>query len=357
MLRLVQTPVPNTPGASIFEVARRAGVSRATAARALGRYGSVSDEARMRVESAAAELGYSVNSVARSMVTGQTMTLGALIADVSNPFFARVIRGFTDGARAAGYDVVLVNTDETVDTEAHGLQLLIEKRVDGILVAPASLERHDHLDTALERGQALVQVDRFIPDLDTDVVVVDNYEAGLRAVRLVIAAGHTRIAAPILRTKGPDGRANLISTMVERHQGYRDAMSEAGLLVPSIYTPGAHGRSEVRAAVTQMLRRPDRPTAVFGLDDSFTLGIIDAVYATGLVMPHEVSVFGFDDTEWTTVVRPPLSVIAQPAYDVGTCAAESLVRRIQAPDEPRQRHVLPTTWIERGSIQVRGSAG
>ena len=311
----------------------------------------------MRVESAAAELGYSVNSVARSMVTGQTMTLGALIADVSNPFFARVIRGFTDGAREAGYDVVLVNTDETVNAEAHGLQLLIEKRVDGILVAPASLEHHDHLHTALERGQALVQVDRFVPGLDTDVVVVDNYEAGLRAVRLVIAAGHTRIAAPILRTKGPDGRANLISTMVERHQGYRDAMSEAGLLVPSFYTPGAHGRSEVRAAVTQMLRRPDRPTAVFGLDDSFTLGIIDAVYATGLVMPHEVSVFGFDDTEWTTVVRPPLSVIAQPAYDVGTCAAESLVHRIQAPDEPRQKHVLATTWIERGSIQVMGSAG
>jgi LacI family transcriptional regulator len=350
MLPVVQPSVP-AQGSSIFDVAREAGVSRATAARALGGYGSVSDEARQRVEAAAERLGYSVNSVARSMVTGQTMTLGALIADVSNPFFARVIRGFTDGAREAGYDVVLVNTDETVDTEVHGLKLLTEKRVDGILVAPASEEVGEHLVTAVERGQALVQVDRFVPGLDTDVVVVDNYESGYRAVQRVITAGHTRIAAPILRTKGPDGRANLISTMLERHQGYRDAMAEAGLAVPAAYTPGAHGRAEVRTVTTEMLSRPDRPTAVFGLDDSFTLGIIDAVYACDLEVPEQVSIFGFDDTEWTTVVRPPLSVIAQPAYDLGACAAQALLRRIQTPDDPRRTHVLPTTWIERGSIR------
>ena len=350
MLPDVQASVP-AQGSSIFDVAREAGVSRATAARALGGYGSVSEDARRRVEAAAERLGYSVNSVARSMVTGQTMTLGALIADISNPFFARVIRGFTDGARSSGYDVVLVNTDETVYTEIHGLKLLTEKRVDGILVAPASEEVGEHLALAIERGQALVQVDRYIPGLDTDVVVVNNYESGYQAVQRVIAAGHTRIAAPILRTKGGDGHANLISTMHERHQGYRDAMAEAGLAVPQAYTPGAHGRSEVRTAVAEMLSRPDRPTAVFGLDDSFTLGIIDAVYSRELLVPDQVSIFGFDDTEWTTVVRPPLSVIAQPAYDLGARAAQALLRRIQAPDGPRQTHVLPTTWIERGSIR------
>lgn len=350
MLPVVQASVP-AQGSSIFDVAREAGVSRATAARALGGYGSVSEEARRRVEAAAAKLGYSVNSVARSMVTGQTMTLGALIADVSNPFFARVIRGFTDGARSAGYDVVLVNTDETVDSEIHGLKVLTEKRVDGILVAPASEEASEHLASAVDHGQALVQVDRFVPGLDTDVVVVNNYESGYQAVKRVIAIGHTRIAAPLQRTRGHDGHANLISSMLERHQGYRDAMAEAGLTVPSAYTPPAHGRSEVRTAVAGMLNSADRPTAVFGLDDSFTLGIIDAVHGCDLVVPDQVSIFGFDDTEWTTVVRPPLSVIAQPAYDLGTCAAQALLHRIHAPDAPRQTHVLPTTWIERGSIR------
>lgn len=346
----MSTPTTPTPGASIFDVAREAGVSRATAARALGGYGSVSEEARLRVEAVAARLGYSINSVARSMVTGQTMTLGALIADVANPFFARVIRGFTDGARECGYDVVLVNTDETVEDEIHGLKLLTEKRVDGILVAPASQEADEHLVAALERGQALVQVDRFIPSLDTDKVIVDNYESSYRAVQRVIAAGHSRIAAPLLRTRGPDGRGNVISTMSERHQGYLDAMSEAGLTVPEFLTPGAHGRAEVRSVMTEMLAHPDRPTAVFALDDSFMLGIIDAVYGSGLDLPRDVSIFGFDDTDWTTVVRPPLSVIAQPAYELGARAAEVLLRRIQAPREPRSTHVLPTTWVERESI-------
>lgn len=355
MLRSVSTSTP-TPGASIFDVAREAGVSRATAARALGGYGSVSEEARARVEAVAARLGYSINSVARSMVTGQTMTLGALIADVADPFFARVIRGFTDGARGSGYDVVLVNTDETVANEVHGLKLLTEKRVDGILVAPASQEAEEHLAAALERGQALVQVDRFIPGLDTDRVVVDNYESSYRAVQRVIAAGHSRIAAPLLRTQGADGRGNVMSTMSERHQGYRDAMNEAGLAVPGFLTPSANGRAEVRNVVTELLARQDRPTAVFALDDHFMLGIIDAAYASGLDLPRDVSIFGFDDTDWTTVVRPPLSVIAQPAYELGARAAEVLLRRIQAPGEPRSTHVLQTTWIERESIATLASS-
>lgn len=351
MLTVVHgTSAPGPNGASIFEVARQAGVSRATAARALGGYGSVSEHARARVEKAAKRLGYSVNSVARSMVTGQTMTLGALIADVSNPFFARVIRGFTDGARKDGYNVVLVNTDESIDAEIHGLKVLIEKRVDGILVAPASSDCYDHLAAALEQGQAIVQLDRLIPDLAADAVVVDNYDSAYRAVQRVIAAGHVRIAAPVFRTMTDEGRANQISTMAERHRAYRDAMTAAGLETPEAYSPSVRGRGEMAQAVGELLRRPDRPTALFGLDDSFTMGIVDAGYDSGLRIPEEISIFGFDDTEWTTVVRPPLTVIAQPAYDLGECAARMLLRRMQHPEEPRQTEILATTWIERDSI-------
>lgn len=345
------------PGASIFDVARQAGVSRATAARALGGYGSVSDDARERVEKAAKKLGYSVNSVARSMVTGQTKILGALIADVSNPFFARAIRGFTDGARKAGYNVVLINTDENIDAEIHGLKVLIENRVDGILVAPASTSCYDHLATALEQGQSIVQLDRLVPGLAADAVVVDNYDSAYRAVQRVTAAGHTRIAAPVFRTTTEDGHANQISTMAERHQAYRDAMAAAGLATPDAYSPSVRGRAGVASAVRDLLRRSDRPTALFGLDDSFTMGIVDAAYDADLQIPEEVSIFGFDDTEWTTVVRPPLSVIAQPAYDLGECSARMLLRRMQQPDAPRQTEILPTTWIERASVcQLAGIA-
>jgi LacI family transcriptional regulator len=349
----VPTANGHPPGASIHDVAREAGVSRATAARALGSYGSVSEKARIKVLAAAKRLGYSVNAIARSMVTGHTMTLGALIADVANPFFAKVMRGFTDGARATGYDVILVNTDESVQTEAHGLQVLIENRVDGMLIAPAAQHRYEHFALALERGHAMVQVDRYIPGLDTDVVVVDNYQASYQAVKRVIAAGHTRIATPRHAGVNSVGEPNLISTMEERFQGYADAMTDAGLELPMEYCRGT-SRESVRQAAHTLLRAADRPTAIFGLDDTFTLAIIDAIYAEELEIPKDISFFAFDDTDWTTVIRPPLSVISQPAYDLGMRAAGTLVQRIAEPTAPTSVFTLPTTWVNRSSISPRG---
>ncbi|MDR1237479.1 MAG: LacI family transcriptional regulator [Propionibacteriaceae bacterium] len=341
----------HTPEASIHDVARAAGVSRATAARALGGYGSVSEKARIKVLAAAERLGYSVNAVARSMVTGHTMTLGALIADVANPFFAKVMRGFTDGAREVGYDVILVNTDESVQTEAHGLQVLIENRVDGMLIAPASQHRFEHFAVALERGHAIVQVDRYIPALDTDVVVVDNYQASYQAVKRVIEAGHTRIATPRHTGFNAVGEPNLLSTMEERFQGYADALADAGLELPAEYRLcTGTSRESVRKAAITLLRSANRPTAIFGLDDAFTLAIIDAIYAEELEIPKDISFFAFDDTDWTTVVRPPLSVISQPAYDLGMRAAGALVSRIAEPAAPTSVFTLPTTWVNRSSI-------
>ncbi|MDR1430976.1 MAG: LacI family transcriptional regulator [Propionibacteriaceae bacterium] len=336
--------------ASIHDVAREAGVSRATAARALGGYGSVSEKARVKVLAAAERLGYFVNAVARSMVTGHTMTLGALIADVANPFFAKVMRGFTDGAREVGYDVILVNTDESAQAEAHGLQVLIENRVDGMLIAPASQHRYEHFTTALERGHAMVQVDRYIPGLATDVVVVDNYQASYQAVKRVIEAGHTLIATPKHGGFNSVGEPNLVSTMEERFRGYADALADAGLEVPEEYHCVAANRESVRQTALALLRSKNRPTALFGLDDSFSLGIIDAIYAAELDIPKDISFFAFDDTDWTTVIRPPLSVVSQPAYELGIRAARTLIRRIDEPAAGVSVCTLPTTWVGRSSV-------
>ncbi|MCL1898491.1 MAG: substrate-binding domain-containing protein, partial [Micrococcales bacterium] len=238
----------------------------------------------------------------------------------------------------------------SVEAEAHGLRVLIEKRVDGILIAPASQVAYDHLALALSRGHAIVQVDRYVPDLDTDRIVVDNYDASYRAVQRVIEAGHQKIAAPRHDSGPVTGNVQVLSTMDDRHRGYRDALADAGLPVLERYTPGTGAREDVSAVMTELLRSSERPTAVFGLDDSYMLGILDAVYAAGLNLAKDLSLFGFDDTDWSTVVRPPLSVIAQPAYQLGAQAAARLLGRIQQPDAPRQTYVLPTTWIERGSI-------
>lgn len=340
---------PDKPKVSIIDVAERAGVSRATVARALGKYGSVSTKSMQKVEAAAAELGYTANSVARSIRTGRTMTLGVLVADMSNPFFARLLRGFSDGAESAGYDVMLVNTDESTSKELRGFQMLTEKRADGILVAPAGLDSYEHLAKALEDGQAIVQVDRFIPSLLADRVVVDNYEASYNAVKHVIELGHSQIACPTLRSSTEAESATLTTTL-ERHQGYLDAMADAGKRIPEGYTPTGRGREAVRNILLKLLKSENPPTAIFALDNSFMIGAIDAVRSLNLSIPDELSIFGFDDLEWATLIEPPLSVIDQPAYELGVKASEVLVQRIKDREQPLHVEVLPTTWIERGSI-------
>src|SRR3712207_4244948 len=158
LFRMIENPSRRRP-VTIPDVARHAGVSTATAGRALGGYGAVSPDARNRVLAAAAELGYRPNELARSMITGKTFTIGVIVADIENPFFARVSRGVTDTARDAGFEVILVNTDEDVEAERNALKVLQEKRVDGVIVAPASASEADHLAEAHRAGCPIALVD------------------------------------------------------------------------------------------------------------------------------------------------------------------------------------------------------
>lgn len=348
---------------SIPDVARAAGVSPATAARALGGYGRVSKTTRAHVLQVAETLQYSANSVARSMVTGRTDTLGAIIADIEDPFFSRAVRGFADGAKEHGYDVILVNTDELVEAEVAALRVLLEKRVDGIMVAPASMQRYDHLLRAHQDGLPLVLIDRRLPETFADVVEVDNHDASYRATMRLIRNGHTAIAAPhgalpahrgsTDATNATNATNDMISTTIDRLAGFRAAMRDAGLEVAERYVPFVDGSREAIAAGTvELLRDPDRPSALFAIDDLFMLGILDAVHAVRLRIPEDVSVIGFDDTKWTTALVPNLSVISQPVYEMGRRAADCLAARIANPSSPPRIHTLKTTWIERESIAV-----
>src|SRR4051812_25277002 len=178
---------------TIPDVARRAGVSPATAARALGGYGSVSPAASDRVRAAAEALGYRANGVARSMITGRTMTLGVVLGDIENEFFSRVARGFTDVARAEGFDTIVANTDEQVGNERSAVRVFLERRVDGLMVAPASMTERAHLAAVRGSGAHLVVVDRRVPGLGVDTVLIDNVAAAGAAVAHLTAAGHRRI--------------------------------------------------------------------------------------------------------------------------------------------------------------------
>jgi LacI family transcriptional regulator len=346
--------------ATLPDVARAAGVSTATAARALGGYGSVSPATKDKVLATAEELGYRANSVARSMITGTTNTIGVVVADIENPFFSRALRGIADTARAAGFEVILTNTDEDGGKEQAAVRVLTEKRVDGLVVCPASGGGADHLATAIAGHTPVVLLDRRVPGLPADTVGISNRAAGREVTQRLIDLGHRRVGlltggdmttdAALLRP-GLHGVERLTATTGgERAAGYRDALVGAGLVADPRYVSveGFH-RDDAAAATRRLLDLPDPPTALIALDSVLALGALQALQDADVRCPQEVSLIGFDDADWAEVVTPPLSVIAQPVYEIGVRACELLLRRIEG-DTRRTVHLkLPTRFIDRES--------
>jgi LacI family transcriptional regulator len=342
--------------ATIHDVAREAGVSRSTASRALAGYGVVSKDAAERVLAAAAELDYHANGVARSMKTGRSNTLGAVVADIENAFFARAMRGFTDVARANGFQVILTNTDEDPVVEQSAVRVFQERRVDGIVATPASLDTTGHLHAAHAAGVPIVLLDRRIPGLAVDVVQIDNVLAARETTQQLITAGHRKIAmlTGVTELEVSVHASDLesgVSTTRDRLQGYREALGAAGLVYRPDYVRTADFHlMAARQEAERLFRMRDRPTAVFTTDSTNALGVLLALRDVGLHVPQDVSVVAFDDADWADVVEPGLSVMAQPVHEMGRLSASLLVSRIRGEALPPKQHVLKTQWLARESV-------
>jgi LacI family transcriptional regulator len=348
---VTRTPA-NGSSPTIPDVARRAGVSTATAARALGGYGAVSGAAREAVLAAAEELGYRRNELARAMITGRTNTIGLVIADIENPFFAGAARGVSDAARESGYEVVFTNTDEDPDVERSAVRVLLSKRIDGIIVAPTSADG-DHLVAAQRGGCPVVLLDRRLENFPVDTVLVDSVAAARGVVERLVAAGHERIAmvtGGVSRAERTSGRPG-VSTGQDRVDGFLDGLADAGIADPQAYLrTGAHNPDLAFALTKQLLALPLPPTAVFASNSRVALGVIKAIRDAGLEIPREISMVGFDDADWTSVVNPPISVVAQPTYALGRRAAELLLARLTGSEAPPAVHMLPTDFLSRASV-------
>jgi LacI family transcriptional regulator len=346
---------PKRKAPTVADVARLAGVGFATAARTLGGYGSVSADVRARVVSAAASLGYRPNRLARSMATGTSRTFGVVVADIENQFFARIVRGISDGARAAGFEVILVNSEENIDEERAAVRVLVEKQVDGLIVAPAAVDDFAHLAELRDIGMPIVLLDRNIPELAVDAVVIDGIQAAQTATEYLIGLGHSRIA--IVTDVPLDSRLpsrfhppEATATAGARLAGYLKAMRGArlprddGLI--RCAKPTVAGAYQETAALLDMT---NRPSAIFTTDNVMTLGTFEALRDFSVPVPGRISLVGFDDLDWSRIVHPPLTVVSQPVYELGATAARTLLRRIEGHPVRDTPHVLPTTLIPRGS--------
>lgn len=327
---------------TIRDVARAAGVSQATAARALGGYGYASTATRRRVAEAASELGYRPNGVARALVSRATHTVGLVVGDIENPFFATAARGLADVLEPAGYTVLLANSDESAGRERRAVETLRDRRVDGMVVVPSEIASAPHLAELLESGVAIVQLDRAVRGLPADAVMVDNEVGARRAVQHLIGLGHTRIGIVSDRPA--------VSSSADRLNGYRRALRDAGIpREEALESVGGSTQAEGFAAAHRLLSAADRPTAVFTANNFMTVGALLAIRDLGLRVPGDVALVGFDDLDWTTLVEPAVTVISQPVAALGRTAGERLLARLRG-DEAEPRSIrLHTELIVRGS--------
>ena len=359
-MRAHSQPTPGRP--TIEDVAAAAGVSRATAARALGGYGRVSDETRSVVRKHANALGYQANRLAQGMVTGRTLTLGFVSADMADAFFGQTMRGFTDIARAQDYDVIITNSEEDPRLERRAVETMLQRRVDGLLLAPTELDKVRHLEAVLVSGLPIVQIDRSVRGLAADAVLIDNVGAARDAVNHLIERGHERIGLLTAGLAEGDPIAQLdavatdpvhAQTPLSRAVGYLSALRSAGLPVETRLIASASSAARyadrAEAAVAGLLTQPDPPTAILAVDGMLTLCAFEAVQDSGLRFPDECTVLGFDDLDWTRIVRPRVTVVAQPAYDIGATAARRLLARLAGDNSPPQTLLLETSLVVRES--------
>ncbi|WP_019179704.1 LacI family DNA-binding transcriptional regulator [Microbacterium yannicii] len=325
---------------TIREVADTAGVSRSTASRALSGNGYAAPEVRDRVRAAAKQLGYVVDVTARSLKQGTSRSVGVLVSDLRNVFYAELASGIGEEARAHGRTLVMVDLRGDGSDELEAAETLVASRVSGVIATPVSAE----LSTFLGRiGVPLIEVDRRFDANETDAVVVDNRAAARDTTSRLLAAGHERIALLIDETEWTTGD--------ERQRGYLDALAARKIRVDdSLIVQAGWDAEEAMAAAQRILSRPDRPTAVFAANNVLTEGTWRAAQALGLGIPSDVSLVGFDDAPWMTMVHPGVSTRMQDAGALGATAMRALLDRIETPDAPVRTIVMPTRFVDRGSI-------
>jgi LacI family transcriptional regulator len=330
---------PATP--TVADVADAAGVSFATAARALGGYGHVSEKARARVNAAAEQLNYRRNDIARALASGSTHSVGLVVGDIENPFFARVSRGIVDVLEPAGYTLLLANSDEDPEREARALSVL-QTQVDGLIVAPATSTGATR--TAMPT-KPLVLVDRTVSGMDVDSVTVENAAAAARAVEHFIEGGHRRIGI-VTSDAGS-------SSTAQRIRGYRSALKKAGIVTDPRWTASTREFSAAAAheAARQILdtSRRTRPTAVFTTDNFMTHGLWLAAKELDLRIPEDLAIVAFDDIDWLTLVEPQVSAVVQPVTELGREAGRLMLRRLAQPDAPVRKVRLSTELVIRAS--------
>jgi len=327
---------------TIYDVAKEANVSIATVSKVLNNTGRISEKTKKKILQIMKELEYQPSSVATALTGKRTFTIGVLVPDIANPFFAEVARALENNAREMGYSIILCSTDYQLEREHDYLELLIKKQVDGIIIAtePKDLKKLRSLNDR-NVPSVLFSIDHLA--IDSHVVTTDDLKGGYLAGRYLIEKGH-RDFVIITEPQRASG--------VLRVEGFKKALVDEGVDPEGVLVIEAKSKiNDARKAANQILRLAKRPSAVFASTDLIAAIFINEMRKAGVSVPQDISVIGFDNTIHAEICDPGLTTIAQPIAKLASYTMEQLLDAIEDPSIPPNRIMLAPTLIERESVR------
>ncbi|HTY57836.1 MAG TPA: LacI family DNA-binding transcriptional regulator [Bacteroidota bacterium] len=331
---------------TLSDIAKKSGISISTVSRVLNQKSKkyrISRKVELLVLQAAKDLHYHPNQLARSLRLKKTQSIGLVAPDISNPFFAQIIKTIQTELHKLHYSLVVCDSDENLELEVEHTHLLFSKGVDGLIVMPVG-QQFLHFRDLLDNGVPVVTVDRGFDELETNMVVIDNYAGARGAVEHLIAHGHRRIA--IIQ-----GLQDTF-TSLGRLEGYRDALKNAGIPFDENLVVGRDFRKENGYIETKvLLKGADTPTAIFTTSDLITLGALQAISEEGLEVPRDISIVAFDDLESAEYFRCPITAVAQPKEALGEMAVKLLMEELRSPGRhEKKKIILKPTLVLRNSV-------
>jgi len=331
---------------TIRDVARKARVSIATVSRVINNSPhQVGRETREKVLRAVQELDYRPNALAQGLIMKRSMTVGIIIPDISNPYYAEIVRGIQDAADRAGYAIVLQNTDRKKDKIIRCIQVLRDKKADGIIFSGGIIHGYETLSALGELNSRVVVIGRH--EVDFPAVRVDNIGGATQAIQHLVDLGHERISF----INGPE----MSTTSIDRQRGYKNALAQNNLpFERELVKRGNLTPESGYMAVKEVLQLRNRPTGVFTSNDLMAFGAICGARELGLKVPDDLAVVGFDNIPLCTYFDPPLSTVEIPMYEIGLSAMEMLMDLINQSEFDRYK-IFKTRLIKRRSSQGKNT--
>ncbi|MFA5524476.1 MAG: LacI family DNA-binding transcriptional regulator [Tissierellales bacterium] len=311
--------------ANIRKISKLAGVSVATVSRVLNHPETVSQETRNRILMVMEEVNYVPNNLARSLTTNRTSTIGLIIPNILNPLYPSIAKGVEDVFYKKGYNILLSNTEDDAKREKASIEMLLGKKVDGLIIC-SSILGEDDFNIIVKQGVPFVLLGEYMEDSDINIVYTDYQLGAYLATTHLIKAGYKKIA----HIAGPLNR----KASIEKLEGYKKALLEARLKYNEEYV--FEGNNQIdggQLALKKILKKKGKPDAIFVANDLMALGVIEAIKVLGYKVPADIAVVGFDDIDVASLIEPKLTTVTHPVYRMGLTAARLLLDNITNEEE------------------------